>query len=237
MIARGARCTATRPPSSRASGRCSFRELHAPGRRAGRRPGRRSASPGATASASSRRTTPPISSCTARARARASSPTPSTGGSPPTEVERVLERAGPTMFVADASTLPVVGAWPAAKRAVRPLVPARRRARAPASRRCEALYRGGRAAAGCRRRRPTTPFAVISTAAVDVIPRGAALTHANVLTANLTAMAASATRRPTATCWRCRCSTSPRSAPRSPTCTRAARVVVVRATTPRRRCG
>jgi long-chain acyl-CoA synthetase len=32
-------------------------------------------------------------------------------------------------------------------------------------------------------------FAVISTAAVDVVPRGAALTHANVLTANLTAAA------------------------------------------------
>src|SRR2546427_507451 len=36
---------------------------------------------------------------------------------------------------------------------------------------------------------PDDPFAVISTAAVDVIPRGAALTHANVITANLTAMA------------------------------------------------
>ena len=32
------------------------------------------------------------------------------------------------------------------------------------------------------------PFAVISTAAVDVIPRGAVLTHANVLAANLTVM-------------------------------------------------
>src|SRR5438132_4252592 len=37
---------------------------------------------------------------------------------------------------------------------------------------------------------PDDTFAVISTAAVDVIPRGAALTHANVVTANLTAMAA-----------------------------------------------
>jgi fatty-acyl-CoA synthase len=34
------------------------------------------------------------------------------------EVERVLERAGPAMFVADASTLPVVAEWPAAKRSV-----------------------------------------------------------------------------------------------------------------------
>ena len=37
---------------------------------------------------------------------------------------------------------------------------------------------------------PDDAFAVISTAAVDVVPRGAALTHANVLTANLTAIAA-----------------------------------------------
>jgi long-chain acyl-CoA synthetase len=34
------------------------------------------------------------------------------------------------------------------------------------------------------------PFAVISTAAVDVVPRGAVLTHGNVLAANLTAIAA-----------------------------------------------
>jgi acyl-CoA synthetase (AMP-forming)/AMP-acid ligase II len=32
------------------------------------------------------------------------------------------------------------------------------------------------------------PFAAISTAAVDVVPRGAVLTHANVIAANLTAM-------------------------------------------------
>jgi long-chain acyl-CoA synthetase len=34
------------------------------------------------------------------------------------------------------------------------------------------------------------PFAVISTAAVDVVPRGAVLTHANVITANLTTIGA-----------------------------------------------
>jgi long-chain acyl-CoA synthetase len=33
---------------------------------------------------------------------------------------------------------------------------------------------------------PPDAFAVISTAAVDVVPRGAVLTHANVITANLT---------------------------------------------------
>src|SRR5437667_289067 len=36
---------------------------------------------------------------------------------------------------------------------------------------------------------PADPFAVISTAAVDVVPRGAVLTHANIIAANLTVMA------------------------------------------------
>ena len=55
------------------------------------------------------------------------------------------------------------------------------------------LLRVRRALSGRRRRRaprsaPDDAFAVISTAAVDVVPRGAALTHANILTANLTAI-------------------------------------------------
>jgi long-chain acyl-CoA synthetase len=36
---------------------------------------------------------------------------------------------------------------------------------------------------------PDAPFAVISTAAVDVVPRGAVLTHANVIAANLSTIA------------------------------------------------
>jgi len=51
------------------------------------------------------------------------------------------------------------------------------------------LYREGAQAPAAEVAADDT-FAVISTAAVDVIPRGAALTHANILTANLTAMAA-----------------------------------------------
>jgi long-chain acyl-CoA synthetase len=103
------------------------------------------------------------------------------------EVERVVERAAPTMFVADASTLAVVGQWPATRRSV-----------------AHWYQLGDTAAAGFTPfarlygEAPPPPaavmaddvFAVISTAAVDVVPRGAALTHANVLTANLTAIAA-----------------------------------------------
>ena len=102
------------------------------------------------------------------------------------EVERVLERAAPTMMVVDAAALAVAGSWPGEKRGIRH------------------WYQLGESAAagftplaslhkGTPPPRPDVgdddPFAVISTAAVDVIPRGAVLTHANVITASLTAMA------------------------------------------------
>jgi len=103
------------------------------------------------------------------------------------EVERVVERAGPVMFVADASTLPVVAEWPAAKRSVAHWYQLGESAAAgftPFAR----LYRDSPPPAAAAVSADDA-FAVISTAAVDVIPRGAALTHANVLTANLTGMA------------------------------------------------
>src|SRR5437867_7862561 len=104
------------------------------------------------------------------------------------EVERVLERAAPKMMVADASTLNVVEGWPQRKPAV-----------AHWYRFGETAGGGFQAFASLYREGATAPpaevggddtFAVISTAAVDVIPRGAALSHANIVTANLTAMAA-----------------------------------------------
>ena len=103
------------------------------------------------------------------------------------EVERVVERAAPTMFVADASTLPVVADWPATKRSVPHWYQLGEPAAAgftPLAR----LYRDG-AVPPAAEVSADDAFAVISTAAVDVVPRGAALTHANVLTACLTAMA------------------------------------------------
>jgi acyl-CoA synthetase (AMP-forming)/AMP-acid ligase II len=103
------------------------------------------------------------------------------------EVERVLERAAPRMMVADPSTQDVVGGWPGAKTAV-PYWYLLGSAAAPGFTPFAALYRD---------ETPPAPaevadddaFAVISTAAVDVIPRGAALTHANIIAANLTIMA------------------------------------------------
>ena len=104
------------------------------------------------------------------------------------EVARVLERATPRMMVVDAPTQAVVEGWPQRKPSVahwyrfgdttgggfEPLA---------------ALYREGAAAPAAEVGADDT-FAVISTAAVDVIPRGAALTHANIVAANLTSMAA-----------------------------------------------
>jgi acyl-CoA synthetase (AMP-forming)/AMP-acid ligase II len=103
------------------------------------------------------------------------------------EVERVLERAAPRMMVADTSTLGVVGAWPGVKTAV-PYWYQLGSTAAPGFTPFATLYRADTPPA-LAEVADDDVFAVISTAAVDVIPRGAALTHANVITANLTIMA------------------------------------------------
>ena len=99
------------------------------------------------------------------------------------EVERVVERARPAMMVVDASAEALVDGWLAG---------------AGVSHRYqlgEGAEAGFAALATLYRPGPApvpadvpadAPFAVISTAAVDVIPRGAVLTHANVIAANLT---------------------------------------------------
>jgi acyl-CoA synthetase (AMP-forming)/AMP-acid ligase II len=103
------------------------------------------------------------------------------------EVERVLERATPKMMVADASTLPVVSDWPRTQRAVAHWYQLGD-APAPGFTALSSLYRAGSLAPAADVT-GDDPFAVISTAAVDVIPRGAVLTHANVLTASLVGIA------------------------------------------------
>ncbi len=101
------------------------------------------------------------------------------------EVERVVERAAPRMMVVDASALGMAAKWPSSK----PSVGHWYQFGDAASEGFEpfaGLYGGGTASA--EEVGPDDPFAVISTAAVDVIPRGATLTHANIITANLTMM-------------------------------------------------
>ena len=104
------------------------------------------------------------------------------------EVERVVERAAPRMMVVDASTLAVVDGWPQRTTSVAHWYrfgdTTGGGLQALAS-----LYREGAAVPAADVGADDT-FAVISTAAVDVIPRGAALSHANIVAANLTAMTA-----------------------------------------------
>ena len=103
------------------------------------------------------------------------------------EVEHVMERAAPRMMVADASTLSVVAEWPSRWETV-PHWYQFGESASPGFKPFDSLYgaAGGPDAVDVS---PADPFAVISTAAVDVIPRGAVLTHANIIAANLTAMA------------------------------------------------
>ena len=104
------------------------------------------------------------------------------------EVERVLERAAPRVMVVDASTLAVAEGWPQRKATIAHWVRFGTSA-GGGFQALDGLYREATPVPAAEVGGDDT-FAVISTAAVDVIPRGAALTHANILTANLTAMAA-----------------------------------------------
>ena len=103
------------------------------------------------------------------------------------EVERVLERATPKMMVVDGFTLSVAADWPAAKKII-PHWYQFGSSPAAGFKAFSSLYRDG-ALPPAPEVAPDDPFAVISTAAVDVIPRGAVLTHANVIMANMNAMA------------------------------------------------
>ena len=103
------------------------------------------------------------------------------------EVERVVERAEPTMMVVDGSTLSVVAGWPERKKSVAHWYHFGD-APGPGFKPLAGLYRDA-ASVPAAEVVADDAFAVISTAAVDVIPRGAVLTHANVITANLTIMA------------------------------------------------
>jgi len=101
------------------------------------------------------------------------------------EVARVVDRAAPKMMVADAATLPVVMGWPASKPQVAHWY-LFGRSGGQGFEPFDSLYGGAERAAPAVS--AGDPFAAISTAAVDVVPRGAVLTHANVIAANLTAM-------------------------------------------------
>ena len=131
------------------------------------------------------------------------------------------------MMVADASTLPVVGRVAARKRGIAHWYQLGEAPPAPGFAALSSLYRDGEAP-------PVAevggddPFAVISTAAVDVIPRGAVLTHRNMIAAPLVVVQSLGFRPSIAICSRCRCFTSPRSAIRGAPARGRRRVLVAR---------
>ena len=105
------------------------------------------------------------------------------------EVERVVQRAAPAMMVVDGSTAGLVAGWPERMSSIRhwyQLGTTVASGFMPFAR----LEAGGAAPPSPADLAPDDPFAVISTAAVDVVPRGAVLTHANVLAANVTIISA-----------------------------------------------
>jgi long-chain acyl-CoA synthetase len=103
------------------------------------------------------------------------------------EISRILERAQPRLMLVDDASLPLVVDWPTTK----PTIPYWYKfGEEPAL--GFTLFSNLALPAG--RSEPVAvhsndPCAVISTAAVEGIPRGAVLTHANLLSANLQTMA------------------------------------------------
>lgn len=99
------------------------------------------------------------------------------------EVDRIVARAAPHMLVIDDSTLPLVAERRAHTAAI-PYAYIFGAASAPGFDPFDTLYDRTRPTPAAATQ-PHDPFAVVSTAAVDVVPRGAVLTHANFIAANV----------------------------------------------------
>jgi long-chain acyl-CoA synthetase len=102
------------------------------------------------------------------------------------EVLRIVERAEPSMMVVDAATQPAVADWPASTDISHwytfGSIPS-----GPFTA-FDTLYADSGPDEAPGPVAGDDPFAVISTAAVDIIPRGAVLTHNNLMAANLQTM-------------------------------------------------
>ncbi|MGE3540837.1 MAG: AMP-binding protein [Candidatus Tectimicrobiota bacterium] len=103
------------------------------------------------------------------------------------EIARIVARAAPKLLLVDETTCPLVAHWPVTRSDIPywyTFAPVAEAGFAPWG----TLYQ---AAADLPAPTVTAahPFAVISTAAVDTVPRGAVLTHGNILAANLQTIA------------------------------------------------
>lgn len=103
------------------------------------------------------------------------------------EVGRVVERAEPSLMLVDDSTLPGVSDWPADSTIAHWYTLGPTPAESFSA--FDTLYSAGGPVGEPGGVAGDDPFAVISTAAVDVIPRGAVLTHNNLMAANLQTIA------------------------------------------------
>jgi len=103
------------------------------------------------------------------------------------EIRRIVERAAQRLLLVDDSTLPLVADWPRTRGAIASWYTLGS-TDAPGFTPFETLYHAAEELESYVVA-PDDPFAVISTAAVDIIPRGAVLTHTNFLMANLQIMA------------------------------------------------
>ncbi|HEY7496602.1 MAG TPA: AMP-binding protein [Candidatus Tectomicrobia bacterium] len=103
------------------------------------------------------------------------------------EISRIVERAAPRLMLVDDAALALVAEWPTTK----PSIPYWYKCGTdPAA--DFTLFSNLYLPLGASEPpevHPDDPFAVISTAAVDVIPRGAVLTHTNLLASNLQTIA------------------------------------------------
>jgi acyl-CoA synthetase (AMP-forming)/AMP-acid ligase II len=103
------------------------------------------------------------------------------------EIGRIVERAAPRLLLVDDSTLSLVADWPRTRTDITFWYTLGSTA-ASGFTAFETLYHAAGEVGPCVVA-PDDPFAIISTAAVDIIPRGAVLTHTNLLMANLQTMA------------------------------------------------
>ena len=102
------------------------------------------------------------------------------------EVRRVVERAGPSMMLVDDTTRPSLADWPTDAGIEHWYTVGSEPVDSFAA--FDTLYSHDAPGSEPSGVAGDDPFAVISTAAVDVIPRGAVLTHNNLMAANLQTM-------------------------------------------------
>ncbi|MCZ6644644.1 MAG: AMP-binding protein [SAR324 cluster bacterium] len=104
------------------------------------------------------------------------------------EIERIVERAAPRMMVVDEASLNLVADWPESKKSI-PFWYQIGSTPGEGFTPLDNLYIGA-GQGEAPRVEDGDPFLVISTAAVDIIPRGAVLTHGNIMASNLQSIAA-----------------------------------------------